>query len=43
MRLRVWLGLLCLMLGACAHLPERVRVETDQGVVEVERRCPDVP
>lgn len=41
MRLRAGLGVLCLVLGACAHLPERVRVETDRGAIEMERRCPD--
>ena len=37
MRLRACLGLLLLALGGCAQLPERVRVEVDGRVIELER------
>jgi hypothetical protein len=44
MRLRAAIALLLLATGGCAHLPERVRVETDQGTIEVDRECPcEVP
>ena len=35
MRLRAGLGLLLLALGGCAHLPDGVEVDLQNGVVEV--------
>ena len=35
MRLWAGLGLLCLMLAGCQHLPDGVRVDLDNRVVEV--------
>ena len=35
MRLRAGLGMLLLGLGGCAHLPEGVRVDLENRVVEV--------
>ena len=35
MRLRAGLGMLLLALGGCAHLPDGVEVDLENGVVEV--------
>lgn len=35
MRLRAGLGLLCLMVAGCQHLPEGVKVDLQERVVEV--------
>jgi len=35
MRPRAGLGLLWLALGGCAHLPDGVKVDLDNGIVEV--------
>lgn len=42
MRLRTCLGIIALALGACATLPEQVRIEVDGSTVEVKRK-PDPP
>jgi starvation-inducible outer membrane lipoprotein len=40
MRLRAELGLLCLMLAGCQHLPDHIRVEADGRTIEVGTSCP---
>lgn len=40
MRLHACLAFVLLATGACAQLPERVRVEVGDRAVEVEGRCP---
>ena len=44
MRLRACLGIVALGLGACAHLPEMVRIEIDGTSVEFKKEpAPPVP
>lgn len=39
MRLRACMGGLLLLCGACAQLPEKVRVEVDGHSIEVKKRA----
>lgn len=39
MRLRACIGGILLATGACAQIPDRIRVEVGDGAVEVDR-CP---
>ncbi len=41
MRLRACLGIAVLALGACAHIPDRIRVEVDGSSVEIKKKVPD--
>lgn len=38
MRLRACLGTLLLALGACAHIPEIVRIEVDGSTIEFKKK-----
>lgn len=38
MRLRACMGLLLLGVGACAYIPDHIRIETDAGTVEVSKK-----
>lgn len=43
MRLRAALMAFTLLLGGCVQLPERVRVEVDDRMIEIERGTSDAP
>lgn len=43
MGLRACLGMLLVSLGACAHIPEVVRIEVDGSTVEFNKKTPVAP
>lgn len=42
MRLSACLGIVLLATGACAHIPEVIRLEVDGSTVEIKKR-PELP
>lgn len=43
MRLRACIGLLAIVVGGCAHIPDHIRVDIDGNSIELIKKPPVAP